>query len=190
MTKHSQHSMDDNLYDELDETTPPTHAAKPTGKHAAEDTVREDYTTADYNDPRAGKPVSTGISAKVLAGVLAALVAFALVLGGCWLYKNTKSVAASWPGDVHAAEVSQWLLDSDPSIDASEEDVNELTKVACDEYSSNPREDNSVANAVGAAIDDKGMNVVTDAEANDRNVIISSMALSYRCPQYIGSEIK
>lgn len=186
MTKHSQHSMDDNLYDELDETT----AAQPAGKHAVGDTPQDNPATADYNDPRAGKPVSTGISAKVLAGVLAALVAFALVLGGCWLYKNTKSVSASWPGDVHAAEVSQWLLDSDPSIDASEDDVNELTKVACDEYSSNPREDNSVANAVGAAIDDKGMNVVTDAEANDRNVIISSMALSYRCPQYIGSEIK
>ena len=36
MTKHSQHSMDDNLYDELDETTP-AHAAQPAGEHAAQD---------------------------------------------------------------------------------------------------------------------------------------------------------
>lgn len=184
MTKHSQHSIDDNLYGELDETTP-AHAAQPAGEHAA-----QDYTTADYNDPRAGKPVSTGISAKVLAGVLAALVAFALVLGGCWLYQNSKSVSAAWPGDVRAAEVSKWMRDADTPVDASEEDVDELTKVACDEYSSDHREDNSVANAVGAAIDDKDMSVDTDAEANDRNVIISSMALSYRCPQYIGGEIK
>lgn len=185
MTKHSQHSMDENLYDDLDETTP-DHAAQPAGENAAQDNPA----TADYNDPRAGKPVSTGISAKVLAGVLAALVAFALVLGGCWLYKNSKSVSAAWPGDVHAAEVAQWMVDSDPSIDASEEDVDELTKVACDEYGSDERGGNSVANAVGAAIDDKNMDVVTDTEANDRNVIISSMALSYRCPQYIGGEIK
>mgnify|MGYP006866318142 CR=1 FL=1 len=186
MTKHSQHSMDDNLYDELDETT----AAQPAGKHSAGDTPQGTPATADYNDPRAGKPVSTGISAKVLAGVLAALVAFALVLGGCWLYQNSKSVSAAWPGDVRAAEVSKWMRDADTPVDASEEDVDELTKVACDEYSSDHREDNSVANAVGAAIDDKDMDVATDAEANDRNVIISSMALSYRCPQYIGGEIK
>lgn len=185
MTKHSQHSMDENLYDDLDETSP-DHAAQPAGEHAAQDNPA----TADYNDPRAGKPVSTGISTKVLACALAALVAFALVLGGCWLYKNSKSVSAAWPGDVHAAEVAQWMRDADTSIDASEEDVDELTKVACDEYSSDTREDNSVANSVGAAIDDKDMNVATDAEANDRNVIISSMALSYRCPQYIGGEIK
>lgn len=186
MTNHSQHSMDENLYDEIDETT----AAQPAVEHADSDTEREDSATADYNDPRAGKPVSTGISTKVLACTLAALVAFALVLGGCWLYKNSKSVSAAWPGDVHAAEVAQWMVDSDPSIDASEDDVDELTKVACDEYGSDERGGNSVANAVGAAIDDKDMDVVTDTEANDRNVIISSMALSYRCPQYIGGEIK
>ena len=190
MTKHSQHSMDENLYDDLDETPRGKHAAQPAGKHAAGDTPHDNPATADYNDPRAGKPVSTGFSTKVLAGALAALVAFALVLGGCWLYKNSKSVSAAWPGDVRAAEVTQWLLDADPSIDASEDDVDELTKVACEEYSSDAREDNAVANSVGAAIDDNDMNVVTDAEANDRNVIISSMALSYRCPQYIGGEIK
>ena len=185
MTKHSQHSMDENLYDDLDETTP-AHAAQPAGEHAAQDNPA----TADYNDPRAGKPVSTGISTKVLAGVLAALVAFALVLGGCWLYQNSKSVSAAWPGDVRAAEVSRWMRDADTPVDASEEDVNELTKVACEEYSSDHREDNSVANAVGAAIEDNDMDVATDAEANDRNVIISSMALSYRCPQYVVGEIK
>ena len=106
------------------------------------------------------------------------------------MYKSTTASAASWPGNVNAEQVSGWLEKTTPSISISKEDAELVTHVACEEYAKEDRGENSVAEAVNKAIADKGIAIDTDADEAERDTIISAMAVTYRCPQFLGREVK
>lgn len=137
------------------------------------------------------RPISTTANyTRVIAMVSGVVIAFALVFGGGWLIKSTTSAPSSWPGSVSPENVSAWLENTTPSISISPEDVDTLTAVACEGYAADDREDNSVADAVGEAIAADSLSVESDAPDNERNVILTATAVSYRCPQYLAQEIK
>ena len=147
------------------------------------------HRVAPSNTP--DKPISTTPTfARVIAALCGFIIAFALVLGGAWMYKSTTASAASWPGNVNAEQVTGWLEKTTPSIKASKDDVELLTRTACEEYAKEDRGENSVADAVNKAIADKGIAIDTDASEAERDTIISAMTVTYRCPQYLGREVK
>ena len=82
------------------------------------------------------------------------------------------------------------MADATPSITVSDDDVETLTGAACKEYTNSGDDTTTVADAVGNAIKDNGLNITTDVSDEERDTIISAMALTYRCPSYIGREFK
>lgn len=133
---------------------------------------------------------ATNHATRAIAAALGFILALSLTLGGAWAYKTTTAAKAEWPGHVTSADISRWMVDMTPSITASEDDVETLTDIACMEYANTNREGNTVADAIGNTIKDNSLNITADVSDSERNTAIAVMALTYRCPSYIGREFK
>ena len=147
-------------------------------------------TQTDENTSSSPPIITTRPATRAVAAALGFILAFTLTLGGGWAYKTITAAKADWPGTVTSADLSRWMADATPSITVSDDDVETLTGAACKEYTNPDDDTTTVADAVGNAIKDNGLNITTDVSDEERDTIISAMALTYRCPSYIGREFK